>query len=222
LEPSGSKPAESVAREVLKAPVALREDVVKQIVAKSPKDADGEATATAAEAAKAVEAVVSAAKAKAAPKPAKQPKAAPVPADPPMDGGTVPAAVDGSAREADSVGVPLPDRLAAAFAKCSDFDAFANAMKVARAHLNRIIPDPDAALSVTPTGTEHVNGQEIVREFGNAVKAAKFARPFAVCPYCKGKGCKRGDGCRGLGWLTEASYKAVPNDLKAAMKGEAA
>jgi hypothetical protein len=137
-----------------------------------------------------------------------------------MDGGTAPAAV--AEAVTDSVGVALPERVADAFARCAEFDELLGMLKQFRARLNKFLPADDAAMPIKSTGNEHVRAGEVTRDYKNLYQGIAFPRPFAVCPYCRGKGCKRGDGCRGLGWLTEASYKAVPNDLKAAMKGEAA
>ncbi|MFH1418779.1 MAG: hypothetical protein ABII12_10915 [Planctomycetota bacterium] len=36
-------------------------------------------------------------------------------------------------------------------------------------------------------------------------------RPYALCPYCKGQGCR---ACRTRGWTNEATYKAAPPEYK--------
>ena len=46
---------------------------------------------------------------------------------------------------------------------------------------------------------------QIGADLANLQRAIKFAKPDAICPYCKGKGCKPQDGrkapCRGAGWV---------------------
>jgi hypothetical protein len=39
----------------------------------------------------------------------------------------------------------------------------------------------------------------------------RFAAPHAVCPYCKGRGCK---ACNEQGWVTERLYKTAPEEMR--------
>lgn len=47
----------------------------------------------------------------------------------------------------------------------------------------------------------------------NLQNTLKAARPFALCPYCggRGKGCK---ACKGVGFCNKLSYDAAPRELK--------
>lgn len=57
-----------------------------------------------------------------------------------------------------------------------------------------------------------INKAEFQAECGNLFRALKFAKPHAVCPYCRGKGCKV---CKNNGWVGKVVYENyTPEDLK--------
>lgn len=43
----------------------------------------------------------------------------------------------------------------------------------------------------------------------NAMHHVKFGTPYAVCPYCKGRGC---DACKKAGWLNQSAFQAAPEE----------
>lgn len=56
-----------------------------------------------------------------------------------------------------------------------------------------------------------LHAQETVGYLTNAWRALKFARPYALCPSCKGKGCK---DCDKAGWLPKERYGRLPSEKK--------
>ena len=56
-----------------------------------------------------------------------------------------------------------------------------------------------------------LNLNQFLADVGCARTALKMAAPFAVCPYCAGKGCK---ACQKLGWVGKLIYDAAPKELK--------
>jgi hypothetical protein len=75
-----------------------------------------------------------------------------------------------------------------------------------------------------PAAAHFKVGVSFERDLRNARDVVKFARPYVVCPHCKGSGrgngCSPGTGCRGMGWMTQDQYERVPPELKA-QKGAA-
>lgn len=57
------------------------------------------------------------------------------------------------------------------------------------------------------------NSTQWQADCGNLYRAAKFARPYAACPYCREQGCKV---CKMQGWVGKIVYdNYTPEDLKA-------
>lgn len=69
------------------------------------------------------------------------------------------------------------------------------------------------AMSTSPIGS-YLNAQAIDVDLTNARRSIKAATPFAVCPKCKGKGCK---ACKNLGWMNKQVYDAVPEEFRTAI-----
>lgn len=53
--------------------------------------------------------------------------------------------------------------------------------------------------------------QGTVVDINNAKRAIRFAKPFVVCPYCKGKTCK---ACKGQGWVNKPLLKQAPVEMR--------
>lgn len=68
-------------------------------------------------------------------------------------------------------------------------------------------------LKTEPSG-EHLANSGIDAHLKNVMHALDASRPHAVCPHCKGEGCKGSIGCKGLGWLTAQQYQRVPSELR--------
>jgi uncharacterized ParB-like nuclease family protein len=57
----------------------------------------------------------------------------------------------------------------------------------------------------------HVSVNQLIADCGNVYRALRFARPYAVCPYCGGRTCKV---CK-TGFVGETQFKNyTPEDLK--------
>lgn len=56
-----------------------------------------------------------------------------------------------------------------------------------------------------------VHVQSTVNDINNAKRAIRFAKPFTVCPYCKGKTCK---ACKGQGWVNKPLVKQAPAEMR--------
>ena len=113
----------------------------------------------------------------------------------------------------DENGSAIPAHLTDAFAARSLFDESLSMLTQLSGRVNKIF------------GTERDEGnqfaecislQELHRGLKNVRTAIKFARPYAVCGYCKGTGKRAGTckGCKGHGWQTERDWETVPSDLK--------
>lgn len=107
--------------------------------------------------------------------------------------------------ETDRVGNPIPnDQIAEAFQRDHELVEFCTQLsRMKTATLARIeMGDPLFA---------HMTGSQIEVGYNNIRRAMDACRPFAVCPYCGGEGCK---ACRSTGWCNELTYKAAPPELK--------
>lgn len=127
---------------------------------------------------------------------------------------------DAPAEPKDDAGQPIPARLRGAFSARAVFDATLDALRAVREKLNALMGDgKDEAV---PAGGEElaVSRAAVNADYKHLREAVKAARPHAVCPYCKGKGCRANENCHGLGWMPAASYLRVPPELTG--KGRAA
>jgi len=53
--------------------------------------------------------------------------------------------------------------------------------------------------------------QDITSHFKALANAIRWSKPFTLCPYCGGKGCK---ACKKSGWVNKESYHASPSELR--------
>lgn len=56
-----------------------------------------------------------------------------------------------------------------------------------------------------------IHAQTVCSDLANAKRGVSQCRPFAACPYCKGKGCLP---CRKSGHVTRAMYERTPAEKK--------
>lgn len=104
----------------------------------------------------------------------------------------------------DSAGNPIPKALQAVFARAKEFGAISRAINKAAKdakELQENVPGCDMKLS------------SVEKDLRNASSAVKFAAPYAVCAYCKGKSGKC-EACKGRRWLTKTQWGNVPGDMK--------
>lgn len=83
-----------------------------------------------------------------------------------------------------------------------EFAALVNKVGAIRTAMEKIKDEPCGRL---------VNFSNIIRDCENLQSGIKFAAPFAVCPYCKGKGC---NPCKSLGWMNKLAFDKVPKDKR--------
>ncbi len=67
------------------------------------------------------------------------------------------------------------------------------------------------ALCGTPLG-KHLHHQGVTSDIDNAIRAVKFAAPYAPCPQCRADGCEL---CKKLGWVGKARFTAAAEELRA-------
>lgn len=130
-----------------------------------------------------------------------------------------PACDSSAGQRRDEVGLAVPESLLKAFAAQDRFDELMKALRSAQ----KIIHD----LAVSPGGerlrenlTHKQTGEDkpmrhSCEHIANAITKLRFARPYAaVCPYChhEGKVDAACNACRGLGWVTESTWKHCPAD----------
>lgn len=105
----------------------------------------------------------------------------------------------------DQVGEPIPAKLAPLFA--DDFlNQLQGSIQNLRASLSHEAKAGRALLA-------HASHQSIDIQLKNAWEQIKFAKPYAVCPKCKGGGAKC-QPCKGSGWLTRGTYEQLPSELR--------
>lgn len=56
-----------------------------------------------------------------------------------------------------------------------------------------------------------LNPSSFEAECENVYRALRALKPYAVCPYCAGRGCK---ACLKRGWIGEFDYKAAPKEMR--------
>lgn len=198
-DPAPLPTSERVVRELKKAEPQERAETWKEAVATAPKDTAGKPKVTA----KHVEKVV-----------AKRKQAAAV--EKPKD--------DVPAGPLDLAGVPIPDRksLRDAFENAAKFDEALNLLKRVKALINPLLGDADKTPHIPGGEDLAIERQAVLRDYKNLYTHISHSRPFAVCPHCRGKGCRAGIGCEGRGWMLEQAYGSAPSDLKDAMKTKGA
>ena len=60
-------------------------------------------------------------------------------------------------------------------------------------------------------GGEKILIHNVRVEVKNLLEILHAATPFAVCPYCGGKGC---DECENYGWMTKDRYSGIPKERR--------
>jgi len=105
----------------------------------------------------------------------------------------------------DRVGNPIPnDRIAEAFRRDHELvELCTQVSRLKTAVLARVEMGDSLFAHLTPSQFEV--------DCNNLRRALDACRPFAICPYCGGEGCK---ACRSTGWVNELAYKAAPGEIK--------
>jgi hypothetical protein len=111
-----------------------------------------------------------------------------------------PATEPEPAKLLDANGRDLPPAIRPAFEQAEEFNAALQACR-------------DLAAMVKALGelSPFLHVQSCAADLNNAKQAIKFAKPYAVCPYCKGKKCQ---ACKQTGWVPKNIYEQAPEDKK--------
>lgn len=114
----------------------------------------------------------------------------------------------------DELGTLLPDRsdLREAFVDRKLFVESENLLTQIASRLNKLMGDIGKDVPRRPGAAELP--QTILQNYKNLRDKISHAKPHAVCPHCRGKGCPASMGCRGKGWFTESQYDNAPSELK--------
>ena len=124
----------------------------------------------------------------------------PVPDDEIEENGWIPVPDDEIEPEVikDAVGQAVPAKLAHLFADVARFKGAINALNLARREMTEL-------MDKHPSTSGHRTS--IQSDIDNAKSAIRTVMPFAVCPACKGAGCKKKESpCRTLGYATEDAF----------------
>jgi ParB-like chromosome segregation protein Spo0J len=107
----------------------------------------------------------------------------------------------------DKNGKVVPEHCREVFERASEFDKGLSLCKQLKEIIGKISKDEVIGIHLSAKGI--ANGA--LRDVENVRSALKFARPHAVCPYCKGKGC---NACFETGWVGMRVYESAPAEKK--------
>lgn len=101
----------------------------------------------------------------------------------------------------DRLGNALPRRLLAVFEAGRAMEGYARKLgKIAKEAVEGLKDKPEArALDLVGLDNHLTTAKNLLRD----------ARPYCICPLCKGRGC---EPCRKSGWLTKTAYTGIPRD----------
>lgn len=122
-------------------------------------------------------------------------------------GGAKPKVAKAEAQKiVDGTGKPVPKDLEDVFATTKGFDDAMNHCTQIKKAVNALIEGPAGRCLC-----EKAVDKQILKDLQNVRSAIAFAKPYAVCPYCKGKGCQ---ACGDSGWVPERVFKSAPSEKK--------
>jgi len=110
--------------------------------------------------------------------------------------------VTGSDVVKDSLGNQVPDALGETFQNAVAMASIVFNVNKARKALEQLGELP---------GGERLPQAQVIADCKNVTEAVRTAKPYTVCPHCKGDGCF---GCDGLGWMHESRYDGVIQDAE--------
>lgn len=106
----------------------------------------------------------------------------------------------------DGTGKVVPKDLEEVFAQVSGFSNVLSHCTQIKKALNALMEGPAGRCLC-----EKAVDKQILKDLQNLRSAIKFATPYAVCPYCKGRGC---NACGDSGWVPELVYNSAPSEKK--------
>jgi hypothetical protein len=115
-----------------------------------------------------------------------------------------PSTSDDPAPAVDQLGQAVTGQIAEAFRRRDEIGRMMQAISQIKATVTEARKQGDPLYAA-------LNENGLLADLRNARERLKAIRPYAICPYCAGEGCK---ACLGRGWVGEFAYKQAPNDLK--------
>lgn len=113
---------------------------------------------------------------------------------------TPPPKQDGSIK--DATGRVVPQRLTEAFTAVPRFNGLVQQIGKLLNNIDELARSPGSELLIMP---------QVRADLRNVQTALRAARPHAVCPYCKGKACKK---CIELGWISRDCWAGIPEERR--------
>ena len=104
----------------------------------------------------------------------------------------------------DAVGQEIPQPLRPDFARADEIQHLMTQVSRVKSLALQAYHNQDSLYAA-------LNPSSFEAECENVYRALRALKPFAVCPYCAGRGCK---ACLKRGWIGEFDYKAVPREMK--------
>ena len=111
---------------------------------------------------------------------------------------------DDPAQAVDQLGNPINGEIAEAFGRRRELTGMMQTLSQIKATVTEARRQDDSLYAA-------LNQNGLLADLRNARERLKAIRPYAICPYCTGDGCK---ACLNRGWVGEFVYAQAPNDLK--------
>lgn len=110
---------------------------------------------------------------------------------------------EGEVQLVDGRGLKADEKFSEVFIAASRFDVLLRSIAHIKGEVEAIIKSAAGAV----LAKQH---QSIENDRKNMLRALKFAKPYATCPYCGGAGRDDCKACDGRGWVTKEVYDASP------------
>ena len=109
----------------------------------------------------------------------------------------------GEVKLTDGLGLRVDEKFRDVFIAAARFNSLSRSIASIKGEIEAIIKTPAGAVLETQR-------QSIDRDRKNMLRALKFAKPYASCPYCGGAGRKDCKACDGRGWVTKEVFDTSP------------
>jgi hypothetical protein len=120
--------------------------------------------------------------------------------------GKLPAAPK-SGKVVDALDHKVPEHLVPVFENANKFDKAMTLCTTLTKAINELRDDQEIGVVFAGRGV----AAQALKDVENVRHALKFAKPYAVCPYCKAKGC---NACCETGWVGEGVYRSAPKEKR--------
>lgn len=109
----------------------------------------------------------------------------------------------------DYIGTRLPECLTAEFNRIGEINKTIHAISIVAKSVKQMANGGDQLFA-------HFPATQFSVDIRNALSALRFAKPYAVCPYCHGNEKARGNckACKRAGFMPKQVYDLIPAELK--------